>query len=97
MEPQKAHDVTKKYWSNREWDALLGSIVSDICAVAEEGTSNPLHLNAPNRSLWLCERAMRSEKRIAELAKRQEEIAETTAKQQKEIALKLDDLMKKKD
>ena len=59
-------------------------MVDEVFGTAEvdEGTVNPTHLNLANRTRWLCEQTMRSNKRINEIVEQQKEMkAEIQANQ----------------
>jgi hypothetical protein len=59
-------------------------VVDEVFGTAEvdEGTVNPTHLNLANRTRWLCEQTMRSNKRINEIVEQQKEMkAEIQANQ----------------
>ena len=48
------------------WSNLISTVVGEVFGDAEmdEGNMNPIRLNSANRTRWLCDRTMRSDKRM---------------------------------
>ena len=61
--------IRRKHWPDEQWSDIISSVVDEVFGTAEmdEGTTNPLRLNSSNRTRWLCEHTMRSDKRIDEI------------------------------
>ena len=59
----------RAHWSKKEWDELIGSVMSQVFATAEvdDSTTHPLRLNSQGRMRWLCDRTMQLEKEVTEL------------------------------
>ena len=72
----QAHTIRERHWPNQQWNELVSSIVGEVFGTAEtdEGTMNPLHLNSANRTRWLCEHTMRSDKHIGEIVLQQQKM-----------------------
>ena len=66
---EQASTIRHKHWPDEQWSDLISSVVAEVFGTAEmdEGTTNPLRLNSSNRTRWLCEHTMRSNKRIDEI------------------------------
>ena len=90
LSPEQVRRIRRVHWSDQQWSALISSVVDEIFGTAEvdEGTMNPVHLNSANRTRWLCERTMRSDKRMDEIDTKVDEIAG----QQLAIEAKVDEI-----
>lgn len=66
---EQARTIRRKLWLDQQWRGLIGSVVDEVFGTAEvdEGTMDPTRLNSANRTRWLCERTMRSDKRMDEV------------------------------
>jgi hypothetical protein len=78
LTPEQARAIRRKHWPDEQWNDIIGSVVDEVFGMAEvdEGTLNPQRLNSANRTRWLCERTMRSDKRIGEMAEQQQMMME---------------------
>jgi septal ring factor EnvC (AmiA/AmiB activator) len=70
-------------------------VVDEVFGTAEvdEGIMNPLRLNSMNRTRWLCERTMRSDKRMDEIETKVDEMGgqqQTIVEQQQVLMQKID-------
>ena len=99
LTPPQARAIRQKQWPDQQWEGLISKVVDEVfgtAAEAEEGTMSPLHLNSINRTRWLCERTMRSDKRIDQIAAQQTDLAgqeKDLAGQQLAIEAKVDEIM----
>eukprot|EP01046_Picozoa_sp_COSAG06_P012653 COSAG06_NODE_749_length_12615_cov_35.521333_12_plen_109_part_00 len=87
MTLEQARAIRREHWPDQQWNDLIGSVVLEIFGAAEveEGTMNPTRLNSVNRMRWLCERTMRTDKRMDEIDTKMDEMAEHQKAMQAEI------------
>jgi hypothetical protein len=91
---EQASEVRRKHWPNQQWSDLISSVVDEVFGTmdADEGSTNPLRLNSANRTRWLCEQTMRSNKRIDDIIEQQKAMMQKMDEQQ-DLKAKVDEMM----
>lgn len=96
---EQARTIRRGYWSEEQWKNLITSVVDDTFGTAERdeatdvASMNPTRLNSANRTRWLCDQMVRSNKRMDEMAEQQEAVEAKVDKRMDEIMEKLDKLL----
>ena len=91
MTIEKARVTRRKHWPDKQWSDLISSVVDEVFGTAnvDETAMNPIRLNSANRTRWLCEHTMLSDKRMGEIDTKVDEMGE----QQCTIEAKVDAMM----